>query len=192
MFDSVAGLCQVGVVGHNNKGLTKLIAQGTEEALEFVGIVGVEVARGFVGKHHIGVVDKSSGYGRTLFLAAAEFRWFVLGTVAKCEEVQQFGGPFVGLGFALSANEGWHHNIFYGCELGQQLMKLKDEAYVLIAKMSQVVGAEVIDIGACNAHCSLSGFVQSAEYLQQRGLACTAGSRNGHHLGWHNVQVDAA
>lgn len=100
VYDSVAGLCQVGVVGHNDKGLTKLIAQGTEEALEFVGIVGVEVARGFVGKHHIGVVDKSSGYGRTLFLAAAEFRWFVLGTVAKCEEVQQFGGPFVGLGFA--------------------------------------------------------------------------------------------
>ena len=45
--------------------------------------------------------------------------------------------PFLGLGFILAAYERGHHYVLQGTELGQQMMELKHEAYVAVAKGGQ-------------------------------------------------------
>ena len=48
-------------MGYDDERLAIAVAQVEEEFVQFLFILGVEAARRFVGKHHIGVVDEGAG-----------------------------------------------------------------------------------------------------------------------------------
>ena len=68
--DAIGNLGGLGVVGNHEDGLVELAAGLAEHLEDGVGVFGVEVAGGLVGKDDGGASDESAGDGDTLLLAA--------------------------------------------------------------------------------------------------------------------------
>ena len=97
MDGPVGNRCQLFVVGHDDKGLSELIAQIEEELVEFFLVFRVKGARGFVGKDDSRVIDEGTGYGYTLFLTTGELVGLMGVTVGETHEIEQFLSPLLGL-----------------------------------------------------------------------------------------------
>ena len=69
MQNTVAVSGQFSVVRYHQEGLSQLCFQGQKELMQFLRMFAVEVAGGFVGKHHIGFVDEGPGHGHPLLFA---------------------------------------------------------------------------------------------------------------------------
>ena len=159
--------------------------------MQFLLVLAVQTARRFVGKYQFGIVHQGTCYSHTLFLATGKFVWLVVGTLGKSHKVQQFHSTLLSLLVRGACYEGRHHHIFQGCELGQELVKLEDEADVAVAETCHAVGGKVGNILACYDDTAFVGPVQSTHNLQQRGLASTAGTHDADHLALAHLQVDA-
>jgi hypothetical protein len=76
--DAVGDLSGVGIVGDHEDGLVELAAGVMEHLKDGVGVLGIEVAGGFIGKDDGGTGDESAGDGDALLLAARELVGAVL------------------------------------------------------------------------------------------------------------------
>ena len=89
--DAPGALGEGGVVGDHDDGLA-----GGGELLEQVGdefaVFTVEVAGGFIGQQHGGLVGQGAGDGDALLLAAGEAVGAALELVAQAEALEQRGG----------------------------------------------------------------------------------------------------
>lgn len=112
-------------------------------------------------------------------------------TVAEPHEVEQLHSSGLGFFLAFASNERWNHDVFDGAELRQQLVKLEDEAYLLVAEAAQRVAFKAGNVVAIDAYRAAVGAVEGANDLQQGGLAGTARTYNAHHLALVDVQVYA-
>ena len=70
-------------------------------------------------------------------------------------------------------------------------MELEDEADVLVAEVGKPLLVQLSDINAVDGDVSAVGRVESADNLQESGLAGTTRSDDAHHLTFINMQVDA-
>ena len=170
---SVGELGESLVVGDDDEGLPKLITQVKEELVQFLLVLGIEGARGFVGKDDGGVVDECPCHSHTLFLATREFGGLMLDAVAEVQIVEQFLGAHLCLLFALASDEGWNADVLQRRELRQELVELEDEAEVLVAEMSKFLVFETGHIDAVNANGASVRGVEGAHNLKERGLACS-------------------
>ena len=179
------------VVGHDDEGLSELVAQVEEELVEFCLVLGVEAARGFVGEDDRGVVDQCPCHGYALFLTAREFGGLVVGAVAQSHEGEQFFGAFLRLPASLSGDEGGNHDVLQGGELREELVELEHETQVLVAEVAEFPGVEAAHVDAVHGDAALVGLVEGSDDLEQCGLAGSAGADDAHHLSFVNMQVDA-
>ena len=188
-------------MGDDDKGLPVLVAQLEEEVMELFRMVGVEVARGLVGKHHSGVVDKCPCHSKALLFATGELRWLVMGAFRDFEELQELHGLLGRLLHGVAGYERRQADVLQGGEFGQQVVELEDKTDIAVAESSQSLLVQVGDInGASLARClgvgiqypSAVGAVQGAKQLQQGGLAGSGGSDNADYFASPNGQVDVA
>ena len=179
------------VVGNNNEGLTHLVAKVEEEAVQLLLVLRIQRAAGLVGKDNIRLIDKGTGNGHTLLLASGKLVGLMVGTVSKLHELEQLQGTLTGLALTGTGYHGGYHDILECRELWQQLMKLEDEADVLVAELAELGAAEAEDILVLYQHLSTVWLVQGSHNLQQRGLTSSAGAHDGHHLALVYLQVDA-
>ncbi len=70
------------LVRHHHDGVA-LAVQLVEEVHDFVGSLGVEVTRGFVGQQDAGIVDQSAGDSHALPLSARKLVGAVVAPVAQ-------------------------------------------------------------------------------------------------------------
>jgi hypothetical protein len=71
------------------------------------GVVGVEVAGGFVGEHEGGAVDEGAGDGGALHFAAAHLVGEGVGARGEADKVEHFSGAGAGvLGTVAAEEEG--------------------------------------------------------------------------------------
>ena len=115
----------------------------------------------------------------------------MVGAVGESHEVEQFESAFLRLGCAFASDVSGYHDVLECRELGQELVKLEDEADVLIAEVAQLVRREAHHVYAVNAYLAAVGLVERAHYLQQCGLAGTARAYNAHYFSFVYMQVDA-
>ena len=167
---AVGDLCKGFIVGDDDEGLTKLVAEVEEELVEFGLVLGVEGAGGLIGENHGRTVDEGAGYGHALFLTAGEFVGLMGGSIGQSHEVEQFLGTLLGPSSGEARNIGWNHNILNRRELRQELMKLEHEAEVLIAEIGQFLRREGGHIYAIDTYRTAVGTVEGADNLQQGGL----------------------
>ena len=154
------------VVGDDDESLVEALAEVEEELVELLLVLRVEAAGGFVGKDNGGVIDEGTGDSHALLLAAREFGGLMVGTVGKAEEVKQLTSSRAGIAHVVSGDEGRHHDVLLGSELGQQLVKLEDEADVGIAEGGQRFLAQTADVGAVDNDGACIGAVKGADDLQ--------------------------
>ena len=87
-----------------------------------------------------------------------------------------------GFAFALTPYQRRHHHILQSAELGQQPVKLEDEAYVGVAEGRQTSVAQTHHLLLFVNHGTRIGAVERAGNLQQRGFSGAARPHNGQQL----------
>ena len=179
------------VVGDNDEGLPSLVAQVEEELVQFLLVFRVERAAGFIGQDDRRTVHQGPRHGHTLFFAARELCGLMVGTIFETHELQQFVGPLAGFVLAGACNQCRNHHVLDGRKFGQELMKLKHEANLLIAEVAQPIASQVGDVCSIDADSALVGFVERADDLQQGGFSRAAGAYNAHNLAWLNIEINA-
>ena len=91
--------------------------------------------------------------------------------IFESEIHEQLRAVFKGFFFWLSTDPSWHEDIFQRCELGEEPMKLEDEANVLIAECSQIFALEPVHICGSNAKGARVGGIQRTQDLEQGGFS---------------------
>ena len=188
---AVGDACQGLVVSNDNEGLSHLVSQVEEQLMQLSLVLRVETSRRFVGKDYRRVVNQSPCHGDTLLLTSRQFVRLMLGAVGKSHEVEQFHGALLRLALRHAGNESWNHDVFYCRELRQELVELEDEADVLVAEVGKLLLVQLSYINAVDGDVSAVGRVESADNLQESGLAGATRSDDAHHLTFVNMQVDA-
>jgi hypothetical protein len=113
-------------VGDDDDGAAGL-AVGVELAKDFGGVVGVEVAGGFVGEDDVGLFDEGAGEGDALAFAGAEAGGEVIGAVLEAEAFEEVGD---GVGAWGVTHLGWETDadVVVDGEVGEEMKELEDEA----------------------------------------------------------------
>ena len=128
------------------------------------------------------MVDKGAGHGHPLLLSSGQLRRLVLDTVAEAEEVEYLPCPPLGLGRGFAGYQGRYHHILQRRELREELVELKDKAYMSVPEGRELLLRQRPDVGTVDGEASAVGMVQCAKYLEQRGLARTTGADDGDDL----------
>src|SRR5262245_35539037 len=92
----------------------------------------------------------------------------------------------------LPAKKQWHLDVLEGRELGQQVVKLKDESDVLVPESDPRLVVHAVDRMLADAHASAVKRVETANHVQQRALANTGGPDDCEHLPTLDRQVEIA
>ena len=124
----------VGLVRHEGDGLS-LFMQILEQAHDFVGGAGVEVAGGLVGEQDDRVIDQGAGDGDALLLAAGELVGLVLHTAFQAHELQgryRTVAAFTGGHVAVVEQRQLH--VLDGRGARQQVVILEHEADFTVAQ----------------------------------------------------------
>ena len=105
----------------------------------------VQIARGLVGQHDLGIVDQCAGDADALLLAAGKLRGQVVGAVFQSHALQGVE-RFLLVGHAVEVLR--QHDVFERSEIGNQMELLKDEADFFRAHPVQVLRRDAGDIFA--------------------------------------------
>ena len=139
MDGAVGDGSQLLIVGDDDEGLVQLIAQFEEEVVQLYLIVRVETARRLIGEDHQGVVDQRTGDRHTLLLTTGELCRLVLPALGQSHHVEQLFRLLFRCGVTHVAYQRGDHHVLQRGELGQQLMKLKDESDMLVAEVGELL-----------------------------------------------------
>ena len=172
----------------DDKGSAELVAQLEEEAVELFAVVGVEAACGFVGENDRGAVDQGSGHGCTLAFAARQLRGAMGSTRRESEPVDKAACAVFSLMTSVAGDDGGEGNVFEESELGQKLMELKDEAYMLVSECREALVGKGKDIGRVVEDTSGIGGQECADDLKKSRFACAARADNRGNSRRNNVE----
>ena len=175
-------------MGDDDKGRAELVAKLEEEAVELFAVMGVEAACGFVGENDRGAVDQGSGHGCALAFAARQLRGAMGGTRSESEPVDKAARAVFRLMTSVAGDDGGEGDVFEECELGQELMKLKDEAYMLVSESREALVGKGKDIGRVVDDATCVGGQQCADDLKESRFACAARADNRGNSRRNNVE----
>ncbi len=163
-----------------------------EQGHDFVGALAVQIAGGLVAKQEGGVRDNGAGNGDALFLTAGKLTRKVVHAVGRGRRWKAAVSTCVRRSALESLVEQKRQlDILEGSEDGNQVVHLKDEADVAGAPFRQFARGHMGDLVAGDGDAAARGDVQAAEKIQQRGLAGTAGTHEGHEFALGHVQIQA-
>ena len=104
----------------------------------------IEVARGFVGEHQLGVAGNRARDRHTLLLAAGQLRRHMIHARGQADDLQRVGDALVTFGIFHAAVAQRHIDVVVDIEVGHQIEALEDEADLLIAQRgTRIVGESV-------------------------------------------------
>ncbi len=108
----------------------------------------------------------------------------------QSQKAKQLSCPFLCLLLAFPTYIGRYAHILHCSKLRQQLVELKNEAYLLIPEAGQLPGIKHIKQHTVTFNRSLIRPVKGSQYLQKGGLACTAGPHYSHYLPLPDIQIN--
>ena len=194
--DAVGDLRCVRVVGDHEDGLVEFAAGFAEHVEDGVGVLGIEVAGGLVGEDDGGAIDKSPGYGNALLLAAGQ----LVGTVFEaafdaeylCEVVEEGAVEFSLGGRAEIVDVVSDLDVAHCAESGQQVEALEDEADFGAAHLSALAVGELGEVDAVDQNRATGGVGETAEDVEEGGLAGARGTDDGDEFAWLDCEVNFA
>jgi len=124
--NAVAVLRGLGIVRNHQHRLAEFLIRESKHAEYDVGILGIQVARGFVGQHDRWFVDESAGQSYPLLLSSGQLRGAMsqaFGESKKIGDAVEVGG----IARTIAGNFARDLDIGAGIERGQQIELLEDE-----------------------------------------------------------------
>ena len=153
------------------------------------GGFGVQSAGGFVSQQDLGIVDQRPGDGHTLHLTAGHLIGLLVQLVAQAHLFQRFDGSAAALGF-LDAGEGQgQFHVGQDTLVGDQVIALEHKADGVVAVGVPVTG--LVILGGFTPDDQVTGgiAVQTADDVQQGGLAAAGLTQHSHEL--RRTELDA-
>jgi hypothetical protein len=185
---AVAGAGEVVIVGDDDEGHLVVGGEADEHVHDGGGVLGVEVAGGFVGEEDVGLVGDGTGDGDALLLAAGEFGGEVLGAVGEADAVE---GGECGGGGVFSGDGTGDADVFEGGEFGEEVEVLEDVSDVAVAEGGLLFAVECVDVGIGDEDAALLGAFEAGEGVEEGGFTGTAGAAEEDALAFGDVEVDA-
>ena len=163
-------LNDVHLVGDDHHGDPQFLVELLQQGQDGQGGGGVQGRGGLVAQQHLGAGGQGPGDGHPLLLPAGELGGVGPGPVSQAHQVQQFLGPFPGLG-ALGADElQGEADVVQGGALHEQVKALEDHADALPGPV-EVFGGELGHLLPVHHHGAGRGPLQQVHAPHQGGLA---------------------
>lgn len=132
----------------------------------------VERAGRLVGKDEAGPIDQRAHDGDTLAFPAGKLAGAMGESMAKTDALEELASAFGGIGGrAAGVGQCGNENIFQHGTLGQQMVRLKNEANLLVANGGEFRLGEVREFFAVQLNATASGGVERAEDVEQGAFA---------------------
>ena len=179
------------VVGCHKRGASFLPDQLEEFGEHRVGGLLVEIAGGFVGQDQWRAIGEGAGDRHALLLAAGEFRRTMVEPLAQPERGQQRRRPLPRRSGFGTVDQLGQDDILACIEVGQEVMKLIDEAERVTAEVGPRIGVERGGFDTGNADRAFEPAFQQADRLKQSRLARSRRPHQGDDLPGQHVEIDA-
>ena len=131
------------------------------------------------------------GHCHTLLLSSRKFGGLMLHPVGQAEKIENLFGFLFGYGTFGLSDQSRDHHILESRKLGEQLMKLEDEANILIAERGQFFLFHFQNIGAVDHDAARIGLIERAHNLEKRSFAGAALSDDRNDFALTDGQIDA-
>src|SRR5690606_31529005 len=152
----------------------------------------VEIAGRLIRKHQRRPIGERAGNGHALLLAPRKRAGLVVEPLAQPEAAKQRARTPAGLPLVGAEDELRDDDILQRREIGQQMMKLIDEAQLLATQARAPVIALLRGLHAGQADRTLIAALQQTHRLEQSGLSRTRGAKQRHDLARRDAEVHAA
>jgi len=159
------------IMRHHQDRLLVLLVQTAKEIEDLLSRLRVELARGFVRQEERRVVCEGNRDRDPLLFAAAQFVRSMDGPLGHPDEFQEFLPPFVPDGGSLRRESHRELDVLLRGEGRDEVEELEDETDALEAIPDQVRVAQVDQIRSVHLNTPRRGAVDSANEVQQGGLA---------------------
>jgi hypothetical protein len=159
-----------------------------EDLKDFLAGFRIEIARGFVGKNEMGLLDEGSCDGDPLLFAAGHLAGPVGDTILEPDTLKG-GDGFVLLIVGSAVHEGEHH-VAESTFIPEEVERLKNEADFLVPHSGQLAIVELGDVPAAKKVCPKAGPIEAAHNVHQSGFTGARGPGDCDELACIDFQTD--
>ena len=152
--------------------------------------LAVQCAGGLVGQQDVRVVDEGAGDGHPLHLAAGHLGGVLVQLVAQTHFLQCLGGPAAALGTRYAGDGQCQLHVGQHGLVGDEVVALEHKADGVVAVGVPVAVGVLFGGDAVDDEVAAVVPVQTADDVQQGGLAGAAGAKDGDELAVAEVQAD--
>ena len=152
---------------------------------------GIERARRLVGEQDFGLVDQRSRNRHALALSARKLIGALVVLPRQSHAVESLFRTFDALGFTYARDCQRELDVAQHRLVRYQVVALENEAYAVVAVHVPIAVAELAGADAVYAHVARSVLVESADDVEHRGLAASAGTEYRHELVFAEIQRHA-
>lgn len=178
----------VRLVGHQDNRDARLVKPFKHTENVF-GLIGGQIAGGFVRENYFGAVGQGAGDGHALLLPAGQFVGFVSHAVRQPHLRQQVPGPFVPVGDR-RINHG-KQDVVQGAGTGQEIEHLENESNGFGTERRAFVIRESRHVPSGQTVRTGGRSIQNPHDLHERRFARPRRTHDGHKLAFFDRQVNA-
>src|SRR5215471_11373759 len=150
---------------------------------------GIQITGWLVSQKYTGAAHQCTRDRNTGLLASRHFPRAMTGPARQPYPAKQGLGGHSGVARESPSDEQGHHHIFKGCKLGQQMMKLENEANLLVPEPCQVYITEFKNVKLAKSNRPTRWTVQSPQKMHQSRLARTRRTDDCDHLAFGDLEV---
>jgi hypothetical protein len=152
----------------------------------FIGFV--EIARGFVGKNKLGMIDERAGDGDALLFAAGELRRKMQEAFAQADAAKGLGSLMFIRGAVKILRE---HDVFNRGEIRDEVKLLKDKADSLSTKTRKARFVETAHVDTVDDGAAVRERIEAAKDIDESGLTGTGRAHDGDPFARFDAEGDA-
>src|SRR4030095_4013230 len=179
-----------GIVGDHHDGLAQILVQATKHFQDDLGILGVQVAGGFIGKKNFRFVDDGAGDGHTLLFTSRHFGGLMR---EPAFEAEHFGYDVKTVWIeAIAVNVLCDRDVAPGGECREEIETLKDESDFASAELGALGIAQFGQIVTVHQDFSSRSLCQAANDIQKGRLAAAGGAHHRNRFSGLDLKIDAA
>ena len=112
--------------------------------------------------------------------------------VRQAHDVQRDGGALLALAARKVGQQQRQLDVFLGIQHRHQVVELEHQAYVARAPRGQAAVRQLVDSFAADLYGALAGPIETADQIEQRGLAGSRGAHQRQELAFRNLQIESA
>jgi hypothetical protein len=163
------------VVGGENESKTKLAVQIAHQLDQLRSVERVQVRGGFIGQHQRGTMHDGASHRHSLAFTAGEQIGTMIGPVRQADALQGRCNALPAFPHSNGLDQQRELDILSGCENGNEVEGLKDEADLFPAQVGKPTGAQGSGVGAFNADAATGGPVDAADQVSSVDLPLPLG-----------------